>query len=124
MEAGRLEEVLQALRQRIGQPEAWTKGCDARAGGAGVECEPEEGAARAWCLVGALAAVACGKARTAAYRLLAHLAERSAGPGTLTGWNDAPGRTHDEVLQLVDGAIGQAQMERRRSARMRGVEAE
>ena len=84
-------EILRAARGYIAEPERWTKGRMSRL------VAPDT---QARCAVGAIYSAACtleggfGPAANGAADAL----EEVVGPGGLSTWNDAPERTHDEVL--------------------------
>ena len=83
----------------------WAQDYNAMALGSAV-CDPRSKAAARWCANGALVA-ATGDADSPicsmAYDVLRAAAETD---GSLSAWNDAPGRTQAEVLALFDKALG------------------
>jgi anti-sigma regulatory factor (Ser/Thr protein kinase) len=93
-----------AERVRVG----WCRGTDAR-DESGAPVEPWSGQAAAWSLLGALVASLDGPeavpdvslpALASAMAALAELIEDR----SLSGWNDAPGRTQQEVIAVLERA--------------------
>lgn len=112
-------ETLKAARRLLSVPGAWTTETYAK-DGRGCDVLPEDETASCWCILGALYRVTqhCPNAETnhpdvedAAQQLLSagglpwpsllgtHATER------VFRWNDAPGRTQEEVLEVFDKAI-------------------
>ena len=98
-----MKEILTRARELLAHEGAWTQG-DFAHDAHGNSCDPRERCASCWCLVGALERAAYDSSdpegamlEGAMYALAAAL-----GLDTLGVWNDAPGRTRDEVLQLLD----------------------
>ena len=94
-------DILLATRVLIAR--GWTQGAQARREKR-IRCDRSDYRATAWCLVGALyrAVDDLGydeNCRKAARRLL-----NGRTGGTII-WNDCHGRTHDEVLAMLDWAI-------------------
>lgn len=90
-------EILIAARAKIEAPERWTKEAYALdANGDHVACD-YEGAVR-WCAVGAIGYVGQELIDTAFREFLPE-------GWILENWNDAPERTHAEVLAAFDRAI-------------------
>lgn len=88
-------DILTEARGYVAQ--GWTQGATARMSD-GTPISPRKDAAVCWCIVGA--ALRAGDPVEAWSALAAHL------NGCLvTVWNDAPGRTQEEVLTLFDKAI-------------------
>jgi hypothetical protein len=102
------KDVLVAARHILENPDHWTKGCFARTAGGG-EVDAEDAVAKSFCVHGAIIAAAGGfdvPFRNEALNLLRTAASPSSGfPG---GWNDAPSRTHADVLAAFDRAIESA----------------
>jgi len=100
-------EVLRAAREKIERPEAWTKGCGAVTASGAVVFPTSEFAAR-WCAVGSIDAVTDGdlRANVAARAALRALTMKYI---STIFWNDAPERTHAEVLAVFDAAIADAE---------------
>lgn len=94
-------ELLTETRALLSKPEAWTKGESWRT----VDGEPTNLRERAacFCVYGALDFVHPGtsSARANATSLL----EDAVGTLYAHEWNDAPERTHSEVLEALDKAI-------------------
>lgn len=93
-------EVLTEARALVEQ--GWTQRAWARDrfGNAGMWDEPT---ACEWCLVGALASAGFGSGYNSAWKILRELTG-----DPLSAFNDAPGRTQAEVLDLLDRAIARA----------------
>lgn len=89
-------ELLRGVRELLAVPERWTKKAFARTA-TGTICNDTQDVAVAWCI------------RGAAYRLgLGHdefCSSMLYSPNDLSRWNDAPERTHAEVLARLDAAI-------------------
>ena len=96
------------VRELLSEPGRWTQGYFAR-DAAGQECASKDPAATCWCVVGAMVRLGSDDPRPDIEfinALKAHLGP----PCSLSMWNDAPGRTHADVLALLDRVV--AQMER------------
>lgn len=95
-------EALVAARELLTPEGAWTQGAFARVGRGGNPIGPAEPRAKCFCIVGALKRV-CPWEASLAFRAL----ERAIGvrPGDVVNWNDTPGRTQAEVLEVLDKAI-------------------
>ena len=117
-------DVLRAARERISTPERWTKGVYA-IDSDGCAVDTSDRRACAWCALGALAAsLPCRDPDILGMRtplfdearaLLSAGVPRNAGVRSchwsVSFWNDAPGRTHAEVLATFDRAIALAEAE-------------
>jgi len=92
-------EILVKARELIAEPERWTQGAFARDehGFSRYVC-PGEFDYTCYCASGALRA-AGGYTTHPAYNAI-----HTGGPAVCV-WNDAPGRTHAEVLAAFDAAI-------------------
>lgn len=88
-----------ALRERLATPERWTQNTDAR-NRTGWPVSADAPTAYYWCLQGAVYSL---RMRQDVRRLIFNLLEAEA-ELELTRWNDDPGRTHAEVLALIDAA--------------------
>jgi hypothetical protein len=97
-------QVLRAARERIAVPERWTQGASARTiSGIGVDAF-DYGAVQ-WCAYGAIRV-------DGVHDHELQLFFRAIGAMDSIGtWNDAPGRTHAEVLDAFDRAIALAEAE-------------
>jgi hypothetical protein len=93
--------ILVAARALIEHPEAWTKGEYAR-DKKGNRVSPSSRKAACWCARGAILRAAAGNI-PAGFR--AHDRLWAVIRGSITRWNDAPERTHAEVLAAFDRAI-------------------
>lgn len=91
-------ELLTRVREKLARPEAWTKGAHAR-NADGRVVRRSSPVATCWCLAGAALNVGGGIESASRLRMLLGLE-----PG-LPDWNDAPERTHAEVLARLDAAI-------------------
>ena len=103
-------ECLKAVRERLAVPEQWTQGEYAR-DEMGVSIGSCCYDAQRWCLLGAVFRESEGldadsNADSEALDLLQE-AVGSKGKG-LAEWQDAPERTHAEVLAVIDAAIERA----------------
>jgi hypothetical protein len=97
-------EVLVAMRELLAKPEAWTQGAYARdASGRYVSLVSQE--ASCWCIGGAL--LKCSRMGGNYDEVLFKLGGIFAGD-SISAWNDAPERTHADVLALLDRAIAEA----------------
>jgi hypothetical protein len=97
--------LLTAARQLIADPEHWTQGSNAKRldGGHVSALDPE---AKCFCINGALVRAGDGSASPWPWPWpsYAELCELVPG-GDLIAFNDAPGRTHAEVLAFLDGVL-------------------
>lgn len=97
-------EVLKAARERVAR--GWTQHAHARLS-TGQPTRSNDSAAASWCAVGALgdghddSIETCATCAAETRLVIAAGAERFG----LVGWNDASGRTQEEVLQAFDKAI-------------------
>lgn len=103
-------EILRAARKLIERPDAWIQGKYAR-NQAGDPVNPNDPDACKFCGNGAIirarGSVILRSAGFAAFAL-----DRAIGASFIP-WQDAPGRTHDEVLHAFDRAIALAEKEER-----------
>lgn len=91
-------EILIAAKARIDSPEKWCQGTYYR-NEDGVACPRDH--ARSLCSVGALLFVSPSEHESdVVIRCLSDVIDRS-----VTAWNDAPERTHPEVMAAFDRAI-------------------
>lgn len=99
-------EILKKARELLSDPARWTQNAYARdVTGRGVP--PTSSSATCWCLIGALAAAEgsqCGVSFIAVSEK-SKAAVDAFNETHLPIWNDAPDRTHNEVLQRFDEAI-------------------
>ena len=95
-------EILKSARELLSVPERWTKGVSAK-DKAGFFIDRKSEAAHSFCVVGAIGRsnidydsfdLACD-----------HLRSVQPMVSSLANWNDAPERTHAEVLARFDEAI-------------------
>jgi hypothetical protein len=100
---------LEGVRRRLTPPSAWTQAAYARRV-SGISCTGADRAASCWCLLGAIDAE---RHATATRSLVSQLATsavtktvkvRDAGL-TLAGWQDAPERTHEDILAAIDATL-------------------
>lgn len=101
--------ALRAVKKLVERPEAWTKGAIAR-DAEGVEVNETDRSAVCWCLFGAIGRVAWREEEEVS-RYLCRAGSSGPGPGEITLWNDAPERTHADVLALLDRAIKEVEGE-------------
>lgn len=101
-------ELLKAARERVAK--GWCQGWFAK-DAAGEETLEELGDACAWCVRGAIYASAKhGEPESVSAEMALHDTLKDSGAalsvvGPLEEWNDAPGRTQAEVLDLFDRTI-------------------
>lgn len=98
-------ETLRRARALIERPEAWTKGTSARWHRQPVDVESP--LATCWCAFGAIRRQSVDRATQD--RAIGRL-RRFSGPNVVD-WNDAPERTHAEVIEAFDRAIEKAEAE-------------
>lgn len=90
------------VRELLDRPERWCQGALARDGTTGAECDPHSEFATCWCVLGAVSV--CypehdqHSRAVEAMRLAIYRVKR----GQVGIWNDAPGRTFEEVRELVE----------------------
>ena len=101
-----MKEILTKARDILTPEGAWIQfypALDVR----GNSRDPEDRRARCWCLVGALerAAYDSSDPEGAMLECAMFALQAALGRDALAAWNDAPSRTHEEVLQLLDRAI-------------------
>lgn len=96
-------ELLIAARKRIERPEHWTQGCEARDKD-GNEQEADSSLACKWCGYGAVWAAESENTDPRAVAF-AEMALEAACGRHFPSWQDAPERTHAEVLKVFDIAI-------------------
>lgn len=104
IEIAAAKEVLRKAVVLLRPPEAWTQGRAARDASL-QSVAPESPDAVCWCALGAVQAISPGsgeatRLRTRAYWLLGGVI----GSRALVNWNDAPERTHAEVIQAFEKA--------------------
>ena len=104
-----VKEVLRLARALIDKPERWTKGTDKRDARGKVLCGSEFGTAVS-CRCAGSAIFECSSdpnQAKAARSLLCAAIERHTGKSHywVCVWNDAPDRTHGEVMQAFDWAL-------------------
>lgn len=92
------------LRRRLATPERWAQKIFAETKD-GVGINPKSPRACRWCLVGAVISVSQGHWENAMLDILREVTGNNCWMDT---WNDKPGRTHAEVLDLIDRAKARA----------------
>lgn len=108
------KDCLKNVRVLLTPPSAWQKCCYATSA-EGFDVAPESPDAVCFCLVGAIRRV-CPSADFTVLQCLMETASKSLGllpappdgwtlPFTITRWNDAPSRTHEQVLKTLDLAV-------------------
>lgn len=102
----RVVNLLKMMRGKIDS--GWTQGCSARSHG-GFPVVPYSDDARCWCLTGSMTAdrVLCTDfaARGQVVNIIMKLLEDRNEKPDIALWNDAEGRTKEQVLELLDEAI-------------------
>lgn len=112
--AAKVLATLKGAKALLAKPENWTKEFSARnSDGQQVSCRSEE--ARSWCLLGAVdrANTDAGHSDliyTQSRDFIIDLLKFNSFLKVLT-WNDAPGRTHGEVVRLLNKGIGRLKNE-------------
>jgi hypothetical protein len=98
-------DFLRAWRAVLAVPARWTRHALARRAG-GSSCAPTDPEAASWCLLGARAYISTSTAAKAAgyTAMLEVVFSLPPGFNRVADWNDAPNRTHAEVLDLLDRA--------------------
>ena len=107
LEKGAISRTLTRARALLAPEGVWMQG-EGSEGAHGVPCEPTDHRARRWCLTAALERAAFetgGDPRLDAAHAGGELRFHLPGIEDCASWNDAPGRTHEDVLQLLDRAI-------------------
>ena len=104
-----VREVLIAAKELISTPERWTQNAFAR-GMDGLQVPLDTGAACQWCIAGAMIKVSNLTERRI-YGLASRVLAGETSCGVVTHYNDAPERTHAEVMELFDRAINQCEKE-------------
>ena len=101
-------DILRRARERIASPKRWAQCTFARTSygeGWSVIRDPTA----CLCINGALALETMNMATTGGASLSLSLVARSRGFETASKFNDAPGRTHAEILAFMDEAIALAE---------------
>ena len=102
-------EELKAVRELLSAPARWTRGVYAR-NEQGLAVDPHDPEAVCWCLYGAMIYIVGDSNK----RFAVHLDAAEDAINVLSGfisaisvadWQDAPDRTHAEVLDALDRAI-------------------
>ncbi len=97
-----IRKIVQVLvKSRVLLKKGWTQEWFARDAD-GVNCDENSKQATCWCITGALCRVDGGGV---VFQRITEELERSAKVPNIVMWNDAPGRTQDEVLKLFDRTI-------------------
>ena len=98
-----MKEILTRARELLAHEGAWAQGDFAR-DAHGNSCDANVARAASWCLVGALERAAYDSSDPEGAMLECAMFALAAAIGldTLGVWNDAPGRTREEVLHLLD----------------------
>lgn len=95
-------ETLRKMRELLSVPERWTQRRCARNEN-GFEVPPDSPGAVCFCLIGAAGKV------TGNFGLPLDVLDKLTFPEPCSVWQDAPGRTHAEVIDLLDRAIAQSE---------------
>jgi len=94
-------DLLRQARELLADPKRWTQGTGARAGD-GLATGVHSANAICWCAWGALVYVHTDlNSLSDSLDLIATIV----GESEVSSWNDAPERTHEEVLAAFDRAI-------------------
>lgn len=102
---GSAVDILEHARALIAEPERWTQGALARDGDGEELGDAQDPDAACWCLAGALHHAGYGRATSLlVHRVLSTLDK----PVDIVTWNDAPERSHAQVLLLLDECIALA----------------
>lgn len=101
------KEILIAARAKIEAPERWGKGRFSRLSD-GSPCYPDDDRAFCFCAEGAV--FASGARWAAKAKAMTFLRDAAVGDEftSIPDWNDAPTRTHTEVIAAFDRAIAAA----------------
>ena len=114
-------EVLECMKDLLARPERWTQHVDARTQD-GIPVEPRSVTAHQWCLIGALRRSAENAredtVRAIEYILRGLVMQEEPAMETIWEYNDAPRRSHEDIVRILDRAIARA----RRDARETGKE--
>ena len=94
-------QVLMEVREKLSELGTWTQWTAAR-DAAGWPCNPHGDDACSWCLTGAFRAVTGGFWNPAMDVIWMELKPIAS---SIADWNDEIGRTHTEVLNLLDRLI-------------------
>ena len=89
------------VRELLDQPEKWTRNVLAR-DIMGQTCDLHSAYATCWCLAGAVGRCYPEPDRHDSVLKQIRLAIYGRGSGLIGTWNDAPGRTFEEVKELVE----------------------
>ena len=106
-------EILRGARRILTDPKRWVQGyyaCDVH----GYRCEVGHHNAIRFCLAGAIGLYGHPGHKADAVSIAVPVLKRVLGIDpidSLTKWNDAPERTHTEVLAALDAAISLAERE-------------
>jgi len=95
-------EILKAARELLAVPERWTTGVLARAQ-SGYEVTPSSAKAVSWCMSGACLKIGGDESTFSA--TFCSVIDALDLDTCIPIWNDAPERTHAEVLARFDTAI-------------------
>lgn len=106
MEERSTVEVLKAARDRISDPERWCQETEAQ-DAIGRNVEPTNAAAVRWCFAGAVYAegVDATTAPHIGVSQIGRILNEAIGVEGAGPWNDAPDRSHADVLEAFDRAI-------------------
>lgn len=81
----------------LADPKSWTQ-CTRARNAAGVSVESNDPEAVCWCIIGAISKT---NYWIKGHEALVARVWQLTGRGSIAGWNDAAGRTHGEVLELL-----------------------
>ena len=105
------KEVLEKARELLAHEGVWCQGASAL-DASGLVCSHESRWAVSWCLIGAVETVSARNAvkgsTTVSALDIIHWTIDGPDHMGIVSWNDAVGRTQDQVLDLLDRAIAAA----------------
>lgn len=97
-------EILRGMRELLADEKRWTKGVFARDADGMATC-PVYGEASCFCIAGAARMITNDRAYGTGLNAWRARVLEAARARSLGEWNDAPERTHAEVLAALDKAI-------------------
>lgn len=98
---GQLVDALLAMRDLFAEEGTWTQGVLARRADGRRAVDPQNPDAVSWCVHGAVERFDSADIRN----VLRAVLRAVLGNRRLADWNDAPGRTRADVLDLIDTAL-------------------
>lgn len=101
-------EVLRKAAERYRRGDGWTTGTHARDAQGNSLVHPLAGLATTWCCIGMISR--CGDDPYIINQARIMFANRLKA-GYVSDWNDAPGRTKDQVIEKLETVAGQLEAE-------------